>query len=113
MTSPKTISEKVLSAKSGVDARAGDVVVCGVDLVIGTDASGPMSIDYFERMGGTGVFDPTRIVFSLDHYSPPSTPKTAAFHDRVRKFTARHGLELFGVGEGISHQVVPERGRAL
>jgi 3-isopropylmalate/(R)-2-methylmalate dehydratase large subunit len=113
MTASKTISEKILSAKSGVDARAGDVVVCDVDLVIGTDASGPMSIDYFERMGGTAVFDSSRIVFSLDHYSPPSTPKTAAFHDRVRAFTNRYAIELFDVGEGISHQIVPERGRAL
>jgi len=113
MTTPKTISEKILSTKSGADARAGDIVVCSVDLVIGTDASGPMSIDYFERMGGNAVFDPSRIVFSLDHYSPPSTPKTAAFHARVRAFTQRYGIELFDVGEGISHQVVPERGRAL
>jgi 3-isopropylmalate/(R)-2-methylmalate dehydratase large subunit len=113
MTVPRTISEKILSAKSGADARAGDVVVCKVDLIIGTDASGPMSIDYFERMGGTEVFDPTRIVFALDHYSPPSTPKTAAFHDRVRAFTTQHGIELYDVGEGISHQIVAERGRAV
>ena len=113
MTASKTISEKILSAKSGVDARAGDIVVCDVDLVIGTDASGPMSIDYFERMGGSAVFDSSKIVFSLDHYSPPSTPKTAAFHDRVRVFAKRYGVELFDVGEGISHQIVPERGRAL
>ncbi|MGH7618162.1 MAG: aconitase/3-isopropylmalate dehydratase large subunit family protein [Gemmatimonadaceae bacterium] len=113
MTVPKTISEKILSAKSRTDASAGDVVVCDVDLVIGTDASGPMSIDYFERMGGARVADPSRIVFSLDHYSPPSTAKTAGFHTRVREFTARYGLELFDVGEGISHQVVAERGRAL
>jgi 3-isopropylmalate/(R)-2-methylmalate dehydratase large subunit len=110
---PKTISEKILSAKSGVDATAGDVVVCAVDLVIGTDASGPMSIDYFERMGGAGVFDASRIVFSFDHYAPPSTPKTAAFHDRVRAFARQHAIEVFDVGQGISHQIIPERGRAL
>ena len=40
---PKTISEKILSAKSWTDARAGDIVVCDVDLVIGTDASSPMA----------------------------------------------------------------------
>ncbi len=110
---PKTISEKILSAKSGVDARAGDVVVCDVDLVIGTDASTPMTIGYFEQMGGERLFDPTRVVFSLDHYSPPSTPKTAAFHDQVRSFARRHGATVFEVGEGISHQVAPERGRVL
>jgi 3-isopropylmalate/(R)-2-methylmalate dehydratase large subunit len=109
----KTISEKILSAKSGTDARAGDVVVCDVDLVIGTDASTPMTIGYFEKMGGDRLFDASRVVFSLDHYSPPSTPKTAAFHDQVRAFARRHGATVFEVGEGISHQVAPERGRVL
>jgi 3-isopropylmalate/(R)-2-methylmalate dehydratase large subunit len=109
----RTISEKILSAKCGTDARAGDVVVCSVDLVLGTDASSPMAIHYFERMNGSSVFDPRRIIFSLDHYSPPSTAKTAAFHDQVRAFAARHGAEVLDVGEGISHQVVAERGRAL
>jgi len=109
----KTISEKILSAKSGTNARAGDVVVCDVDLVIGTDASTPMTIGYFEKMGGERLFDASRVVFSLDHYSPPSTPKTAAFHDQVRAFARRHGATVFEVGEGISHQVAPERGRVL
>ncbi len=109
----KTLSEKILSAKSGVDARAGDVVVCDVDLVIGTDASTPMTIGYFEQMGGERLFDANRVVFSLDHYSPPSTPKTAAFHDQVRAFARRHGATVFEVGEGISHQVAPERGRIV
>ncbi len=109
----KTISEKILSTKSGTDARAGDVVVCGVDLVIGTDASTPMTIGYFEKMGGERLFDPSRVAFSLDHYSPPSSPKTAAFHDQVRSFARRHGATVFEVGEGISHQVAPERGRVL
>jgi 3-isopropylmalate/(R)-2-methylmalate dehydratase large subunit len=109
----KTISEKILSAKSGVDAHAGDVVVCDVDLVIGTDASTPMTIGYFEQMGGERLFDANRVVFSLDHYSPPSTPKTAAFHDQVRAFARRHGATVFEVGEGISHQVAPERGRIV
>jgi 3-isopropylmalate/(R)-2-methylmalate dehydratase large subunit len=113
MTPGKTISEKILSAKSRSDARAGDIVVCDVDLVIGTDASSPMSIAYFERMGGERLFDPSRVVFSLDHYSPPSTPKTAAFHDQVRAFARQHGAEVFGVGEGISHQIVAERGRVF
>jgi 3-isopropylmalate/(R)-2-methylmalate dehydratase large subunit len=109
----KTISEKILSSKSGTDARAGDVVVCDVDLVLGTDASTPMTIAYFDKMGGERLFDASRVVFSLDHYSPPSTPKTAAFHDQIRSFAHRHGATVFEVGEGISHQVAPERGRVL
>jgi 3-isopropylmalate/(R)-2-methylmalate dehydratase large subunit len=110
---PQTISEHILSVKSGREAHAGEIVVCDVDLVIGTDASGPMAIDYFEQMGGTKVFDPARIVFALDHYSPPASDATRALHDRVRAFARRYGIEVYEVGEGISHQIVVERGRVL
>src|ERR1700677_2079103 len=66
----RTISEKILSAKSGENAMAGDVVVCNVDCALGTDASVHMAIDYFEAMGGARVRDPERLVFALDHYAP-------------------------------------------
>ncbi|HEV3317549.1 MAG TPA: 3-isopropylmalate dehydratase large subunit, partial [Candidatus Angelobacter sp.] len=66
----KTISEKILSAKSGQDARAGDLVVGRVDCALGTDGSTPMALDYFDAMGGKRVLDPQRIVFALDHYAP-------------------------------------------
>ena len=110
---PKTISEKILSIKSGTDAYAGDIVVCDVDLVIGTDASAPMSIAYFEKMGGRKLFDPARVVFALDHYAPASTPKTAAFHDQVRAFARQTDARLHEAGEGISHQIVAEQGHVL
>ena len=113
IASPKTVAEKILSAKAHTDAKAGDVVVCDVDWVIGTDASSPMAIDYFERMGGDHLFDPSKVVFSFDHYSPPTTPQTKAFHQRVREFVGRHGGTIYDVGEGISHQVIVERGEVL
>jgi 3-isopropylmalate/(R)-2-methylmalate dehydratase large subunit len=111
--SGRTISEKILAAKGGQDARAGDLVVCRADCVVGTDASSPMAIDYFERMGGERLFDPSRVVFALDHYAPPSSPRTASFHEQVRRFARRHGATLYEVGEGISHQIIGERGRVL
>ncbi len=109
----KTISEKILSAKSGTDVRAGDVVFCDVDRVIGTDASAPMAIDYFERMGGERLFDPARVLFAMDHYSPPTSKKPAEFHERMRDFSRRFGAEVHEVGEGISFQIATELGRVL
>jgi len=109
----KTISEKILSAKSGVDARAGDVVVCRVDGAMGTDGSTPMAIDYFSAMGGTRVHDPGRVVFALDHYAPAPGRATAALHQQMREFAARHHIHLWDVGEGIGHQLIVESGRAL
>jgi len=109
----KTISEKILSAKSGQDARAGDVVVCPVDYALGTDGSTKMAIDYFDAMGGTRVFDPSRIVFALDHYAPAPSRATAQLHCEMREFASRHGIALYDVGEGIGHQLMVESGRAL
>ncbi|HEY6392192.1 MAG TPA: aconitase/3-isopropylmalate dehydratase large subunit family protein [Bryobacteraceae bacterium] len=109
----KTISEKILSAKSGHDARAGDVVVCRVDYALGTDGSAPMAIDYFEAMGGQKVFEPWRIVFALDHYAPAPSRATAQLHQRMREFAGRHGIPLYEAGEGIGHQIMVESGRVL
>ena len=105
----QTISEKILSGKSGRIARAGDIVVCEVDCVLGTDASTPMAIDYFEQMGGERFAAPERVLFALDHYAPPSSTKTMAFHDTVRAFAQQHGATLAEMGEGISHQTKGEK----
>jgi 3-isopropylmalate/(R)-2-methylmalate dehydratase large subunit len=109
----QTISEKILSAKSGKSAFAGDVVVCPVDCALGTDGSTPMAIDYFEAMGGARVLNPGSIVFALDHYAPAPSRHTAQLHQRMRHFAAAHGILLWDVGEGIGHQLVVETGRAL
>jgi len=109
----KTISEKVLSARSGADAAAGDVVVCDVDFILGTDASAPMAISYFEKMGGTRVRDPNRVFFALDHYSPPTSPATSRFHEQVRAFARENGIVVYEVGDGISHQIAVDRVHVL
>ena len=110
---PKTISEQILSAKSGTDAVAGDVVVCRADWILGTDASSPMAIDYFEQMGGQSLYDSRRVLFAMDHYSPPTIPQTRALHEEMRAFATRHDAEIREAGEGISFQLLTESGRAL
>jgi 3-isopropylmalate/(R)-2-methylmalate dehydratase large subunit len=107
------MSEKILSAKAGRVVRAGDIAICRVDRVLGTDASSPMAIDYFEKMCGERLFDPSRVLFAFDHYSPAANPKTEALHERVRAFARRYGAELCDEGEGISFQLLAERGGAL
>jgi len=110
--SGKTITEKILAAKSHTDAHAGDVVICPIDCALGTDGSVPMALDYFEAMGGTRVHDAGRIVFALDHYAPAPNRATAQLHQRMRDFAVLHGIELWDVGEGIGHQLIVESGRA-
>jgi 3-isopropylmalate/(R)-2-methylmalate dehydratase large subunit len=109
----RTISEKILSAKAGREVHSGEIAICSVDHVLGTDASSPMAIDYFEKMGGERLFDASRVLFAFDHYSPPASAKTAALHERVRVFAKKYGAELCDVGDGISFQLLAERGSAL
>jgi 3-isopropylmalate/(R)-2-methylmalate dehydratase large subunit len=111
----KTISENILSLKSGRDARAGDVVVCPVDCALGTDGSTPMALDYFESMSegrAARVHDPQRIVLAMDHYAPALSRATAGLHQRMRSFAATHGIHVWDVGDGIGHQLIVESGRA-
>ena len=107
----KTISEQILSAKSRRDARAGDLVICDVDYAMATDGSAPMAIDYFEQMGGAGVFDSQRVVFVMDHYSSGAHQATLALQQKMREFAHQHGIAVHEVGEGISHQLMLETGR--
>src|SRR5438105_4306488 len=104
----KTISEKILSMKSGRNARAGDLVICAVDYAMATDGSAPMAIDYFEQMGGDALFDPQRIVFVMDHYSSNAHEATMTLQQKMRDFARKHDIFIHEIGEGISHQLMLE-----
>lgn len=107
----KTISEKILSMRSGHNARAGDLVICAVDYAMATDGSAPMAIDYFEQMGGEDVFDSQHVIFVMDHYSSSAHAPTLALQQKMRDFAQRHGIFVHEVREGISHQLMLETGR--
>ncbi len=105
-----TVVEKILSAHAGSPARAGDVVMADVDVAMAGDASGPLTLDYFEAMNGRSVFDPAKVVMVMDHYLPCPNEAVSRLHDRVRAFHAKGLCTLFELGEGICHHVLPERG---
>jgi 3-isopropylmalate/(R)-2-methylmalate dehydratase large subunit len=107
----KTISEKILSLKAKRDVRKGDVAVCSVDCMIGTDASTPMALDYFDAMGGTRVLEPEKVAFALDHYAPAPTVKATQLHERILRFAAEQGIHTWGIGQGIGFQIMVESGK--
>jgi len=107
-----TLSEKLLSASAGRSVRAGDIAICEVDCAMGTDGSIPMAMDYFASMGGERVHAPHKLLFALDHYAPPPSPKAALLQARIRRFAREQGIALCDIGAGIGHQLVVERGLA-
>jgi 3-isopropylmalate/(R)-2-methylmalate dehydratase large subunit len=107
-----TLSEKLLSAAAGRSVRAGEIAVCEVDCAMGTDGSIPMAMDYFASMGGERVHAPHKLLFALDHYAPPASPKAAMLQAKIRRFAREQGIPLFDIGAGIGHQIVVEQGLA-
>lgn len=106
----RTIIEKILSAKSGQDAYANDIVVAGVDYVMGQDGTAPLAIRSFNDMEGAEVFDRERVAFVIDHSAPSPNEGVSALHQLMREFARARGFRLYDVGEGVCHQVLPESG---
>ncbi len=104
-----TMTQKILSSKVGREVESGEHVVVNADLVYAHDGTAPLAIDVLERMG-LGVESPGRVVFTIDHAAPAPHAEAAALHLQMRAFASRHGIRIFDVGQGISHQVIPESG---
>ena len=106
----QTISEKIFSKKSGMNVKAGDVIVAEIDSIMSNDASGPLSIDYFKKMNADSVAYPERITFILDHYVPCPNDKVASLQQSIFDFGKKYGIRVVPAGEGIAHQVFDELG---
>lgn len=106
----KTIAEKILSMKSGVDARANDIVIADLDFVMGQDGTSPLAIQAFAEMGGLRIFDPGRVAMVIDHSAPSPLEGVSALHKKMRDFAERYEVRLYDIGEGVCHQLVPEKG---
>jgi len=104
----KTLAEKILSEKAGTEARAGEIVVAGVDLAFVQDTTGPLTVRQFREAGFAGVFESMRSAVFLDHAAPSPSRELANDHLLLREFARDFGCLLSDVGAGISHQVVAE-----
>jgi 3-isopropylmalate/(R)-2-methylmalate dehydratase large subunit len=104
----KTLAEKILSLKSGTDARAGDIVIAKVDLAFVQDTTGPLTVRQFLESGIKNVFDPSRIVLFFDHAAPSPGAALSNDHMFLRQFAEKTGVKVSDVGEGVCHQRVAE-----
>ena len=105
-----TIAEKIIGAHCGRPVAAGDTVIASVDLAMATDGSGPLTIQLFREMGFSKVWNPEKVLMVLDHYVPCPNDKVAGLQDGMRSFCKEGNGVLFDLGEGICHQLLPEKG---
>ncbi|HEX75961.1 MAG TPA: 3-isopropylmalate dehydratase large subunit [Dehalococcoidia bacterium] len=104
----KTLSEKILSDKSGIDARAGDIVIAPVDLAFVQDTTGPLTIRQFQESGRKGLANPQRTAIFLDHATPSPNRQLSNDHQFLRAFAKETGCLISEGGNGICHQLVAE-----
>ncbi|MBP1761131.1 MAG: Aconitate hydratase large subunit [Firmicutes bacterium] len=109
----KTIAEKILSLKSGQDAKANDIVVADLDFVMGQDGTSGLAIRAFEEMNSAKVFDPSKIAMVIDHSAPSPLEGVSALHHQMRVFANEQLINFYDIGDGVCHQLVPEQGHVV
>lgn len=107
-----TIAEKILAAHSGrASVAPGEFVNVSVDVVLANDITGPLSINEFERLGVSRVFDPQKIVMVQDHFIPNKDIPSAIQAKALREFSRKHGVVYYEAGRaGIEHVLLPQEG---
>lgn len=109
----QTFAQKIFARKAGVPFfEVNRIAELEPDVCLSHDNTAPISVT-FEKMGATSVPHPERFVVILDHTVPAAETQYAAEHKKIRQFVKKMGItNFFDAGEGICHQVLPERGFA-
>jgi len=108
-----TITEKILASHSSEAAvKPGDLLFAKIDLVLSLDIGTASVIKSFEKMGGSRVFDPTKVVMVNDHFVPAKDIEAAELSRKTRSFARDQKLpHYFEVGRsGICHLLLMEKG---
>lgn len=111
-----TIAEKILATHSGAKVSPGEIVNATIDLAFVHEMLGMLggTAELYQKAGLEKVWDPSKIVALLDHWTPPSTVDAAETHKTCRKFVKEHGIKnWYDMKEGICHQILPEKGHVM
>ncbi|MGF1879177.1 3-isopropylmalate dehydratase large subunit [Photobacterium frigidiphilum] len=110
----KTMSEKILSAKSGLDLKAGDIAWVSVDKAMLDDILGPR-IQIAEHLPklSSEIKDVNNVVVISDHYTPPATVKQAEIVKFTRDWSKEQGIKNYYEFKGPCHQVMAEEGHVV
>ncbi|MFQ6063661.1 MAG: aconitase family protein [Methanosarcinales archaeon] len=110
-----TISEKIFSRASNTKkVHANDFVVADIDYAMAHDGTSVLAVKAFKDMGMERVWNPNKIIIFFDHIAPANSELSAKLHKKIRNWTKDQGIKNFyDIGDGICHQLLPEKGFAL
>ncbi len=109
-----TLTEKIIARAAGRPHVApDDEVWAQVDLAAMHDSSGPRRIaPTLERLGGR-LWDLSRIVLAVDHFTPAANQRHAEILATTREWARRTGLPHFFDSVGVMHNLLLEQGLAM
>ncbi len=109
------MAEKILASHSGKNrVSPGEFVEANIDVAMVHEALGVTGgvADIFREMGAEKVWSPDKVIALLDHWIPAPSPQVADTHRECREFVKEFRItNWFDMTSGISHQVLPERGK--
>jgi len=110
----QTFAQKILAQKAGLETvEPGQIVTVRPDKLLTHDNTAAIA-KIFREIGVKRVARPEISVIVIDHVVPAATEGHAKNHQQIRQFVKEQGITSFyDVGEGICHQVLPEKGHAL
>jgi 3-isopropylmalate/(R)-2-methylmalate dehydratase large subunit len=110
----QTFAQKVLARKAGLEqVEPGQILTVQPDKLLTHDNTAAIA-KIFREIGVERVARPETNVIVLDHVVPAATEGHATNHQQIRRFVREQGItNFYDVGEGICHQVLPEKGHAL
>jgi 3-isopropylmalate/(R)-2-methylmalate dehydratase large subunit len=109
----QTIAEKIFSSHLHRPVKTGEIVFSPVDLMMTNDASITTVWEALKKIPNSTVRDPKKLVVILDHYCPSPSQEVSRIHQEIKTFVEKYGCTLYAEGEGICHQLIPEKGHVL
>jgi 3-isopropylmalate/(R)-2-methylmalate dehydratase large subunit len=106
----KSLFEKVWQAHV-VEELPGNNNLIFMDQIIAHEITTPQGAIQIDEEFDGNIFDAKRILSINDHVAPAKDTATAIQAEVLRKWSKKHGIRHFDIGEnGICHVVAPERG---
>lgn len=105
-----TLIEKIIGNKAGHEVRPGDIVTVDVDWCMVDDIMVPFTVQKFEEMGFTKVWDPDKVVLIYDHFLPATQTDDSRHFREGDAFAEKYGLTHVHRTDGICHQLMTEAG---
>ncbi|MDE6885619.1 MAG: 3-isopropylmalate dehydratase large subunit [Helicobacteraceae bacterium] len=111
----QTITEKIFSNHINREVKAGEIIECDIDMVIGNDITTPLSIEAFKKAGAKKLAKPNNFFLVLDHFIPAKDIQSANQARKNRDFAKEQNLKYFFDERdmGIEHALLPEKGLVM